>query len=217
MLHEVASNVTDLASRHIWSSSRTCRRCPPGLWPSYREGVALQTTETCSPAPFENTSDTTISVYSPLAFRILPLSYHRSLPDTVMALCVCVGGCVMCVSDECVCIYEGCTAQGWFQLHSNCMLGKWSVKARQNSHSNCLLFLMECANIHDPLCGIYCTLWIPLCGISRPMNSRYVWSRGMLLCLGHELGSKVQRCSPAVHCEYCNMINGFVCLTFMRG
>ena len=87
MLHEVASNVTDLASRHIWSSSRTCRRYLPGLWPSCREGVALQTTETCSPAPFENTSDTTISVYSPLAFRILPLSYHRSLPDTVMALC----------------------------------------------------------------------------------------------------------------------------------
>lgn len=36
----------NLVSHHIWSSSRTCRRCPPSLWPSCREGASQQTAET---------------------------------------------------------------------------------------------------------------------------------------------------------------------------
>ena len=37
----------------------------------------------------KNTSDVVkiVSVYSPLASRILSLCYHRNLPDTVMAFC----------------------------------------------------------------------------------------------------------------------------------
>jgi len=35
-----------LVSHHIWSSSRTCRRCPPSLWPSCREGASQQTADT---------------------------------------------------------------------------------------------------------------------------------------------------------------------------
>lgn len=78
----------NLVSHHIWSSSRTCRRCPPSLWPSYREGASQQTAETSYNS---NSRLLKTALGSAMPFVLRPLSAYslytsRSFPDTMALL-----------------------------------------------------------------------------------------------------------------------------------
>ena len=103
----------NLVSHHIWSSSRTCRRCPPSLWPSCREGASQQTAETSyssnsrlpqnwtalrSAMPFVLRPLSANSLYTSVVFRILWLCCQ------LLQLSRCTGGASSppCLSLRCI-------------------------------------------------------------------------------------------------------------------